>query len=68
MRKPAFASPAGGSVQAAKSFAADSKRIVAGIFPDLSLRAWQAYDCVGKCPRSHELGGRKLWRISGLEL
>ena len=46
--------------------AIDAKRIVAELFPDLSLRTWRRLDASTKCPRGFMCGGRKVWRISDL--
>lgn len=45
----------------------DARRIVAEVFPDLSLRTWRRMDAAGKCPRGHRCGGRKLWHMRELD-
>lgn len=52
---------------AVPALAVDAKRIVAEVFPDLSLRTWRRLDSSGRCPRGLSLGGRKLWRVTDLE-
>lgn len=50
------------------AIAVDAGRIVADVFPDLSLRLWRTWDAAGKIPRGFKIGGsaRKMWRLADL--
>lgn len=50
----------------AEAVAIDAERIVAEVFPDISLRSWRRLDSAHRCPAGFMVGGRKFWRMSDL--